>query len=840
MKIDIHTHTKKCKLGDAPTREISATDFCETILSTEVRIIAITNHNVFDLEQYNEIKNGLPPDTQVWPGIELDIREDGSRGHLLVIVSPNVAEQFSQAVDLITKNTTPDNFEASIDNVLEAFDSLKPLYVAHYKQKTPNIADDVLERLTDKTANSSQVIKEVSNSISAGIYISHGHASIFGSDVQDWSDYETIARDLPDLRLPVESFEHFCLLLEKDPTTINTVLDKKISETLNLCPFGDGTFLNMKVFNDINIVFGPKGTGKSCILKAIEKHYLENGKVAKLFESASDKLGDLFDTKGKDLTINLNTYGINYCTNEIEALRATNEVGVTSLNKYVAYFDSESTNRNANKILLKDIEPEEERTTRHSFDEFNEATGTTSDFIKFLENNPAVKKELTKEEHLEVTRILSELLNRLNTRKQLGFSAWKETCLLNSAIQTFRSEVERKTGTAAKPTTTGFRDYAINRMMVESNAAKIIKSIETQLSTHTQDVGSLGPNKGELECRTEYMFHNGTVSDSSLLSLSGVKKTVQKNFVNQVRRILVNVYTDELFPMIAELNDIDDVQDVKSVHELLLFKRYFSLGNSPYTPSSGEASMVMLQEELEADKEIYILDEPERSLGNEYINDVIVPLLKSHARTGKKVFISTHDANIAVRTLPYSSIYRYHGSDGYRTYIGNPHPDFTSGFIANVGYKGFDLLASFYASVGNDILNLNRRTLDFNLFQRNRSTRRLYESWGSPYLENNEDATMPIAELNDVGSQQPSSYYVEDGSYLRLQTLQLGYSLPKHLINRINLSKVRIYVMASNVFTITGYSGLDPAIMTSDRSFGLDLGLWPTPKMYHIGLNVSF
>ena len=72
------------------------------------------------------------------------------------------------------------------------------------------------------------------------------------------------------------------------------------------------------------------------------------------------------------------------------------------------------------------------------------------------------------------------------------------------------------------------------------------------------------------------------------------------------------------------------------------------------------------------DRDIYILDEPERSLGNEYISEVIVPLINDRARAGKKVFISTHDANIAVRTLPYSSVYRCHGKDGYATYIGNP------------------------------------------------------------------------------------------------------------------------------------------------------------------------
>ena len=86
--------------------------------------------------------------------------------------------------------------------------------------------------------------------------------------------------------------------------------------------------------------------------------------------------------------------------------------------------------------------------------------------------------------------------------------------------------------------------------------------------------------------------------------------------------------------------------------------------------------MVMLQKELGMDKEVYVLDEPERSLGNEYISDVIVPMIKERARAGKKVFIATHDANIAVRTLPYSSIYRCHGAGGYSTYMGNPFSNY--------------------------------------------------------------------------------------------------------------------------------------------------------------------
>lgn len=672
MKIDIHTHTRKCKSGDAPTREISPEDFRETILSTDVRIVAITNHNVFDLNQFEEIKALVGIEAQVWPGIELDILEGDSRGHLLVIVSPKSAKEFSVAVDKLTNTFSPDSFTASINNVLETFDALNPLYVAHYNQKKPNISEEVLEMLLTNTEKPECVIKEVTNSISAGIYISHGHPSIYGSDIHDWAKYGEFSNDLPDLRLPVESFEHFCLLLKKDSTAINTTLDRKTSEELLLQPFDDSAVLKIKVFNDINVIFGPKGTGKSCILKAIAKYYSENGIDTRVYESASDRLDEIFDLRGKDLAINLNSHGINYCTDEIKALRGANEIAVTSLIKYVNYFKITNTNKSANKILLKDIDPEDGSSIKREFVEFNSATKRTAEFLGFLAGNLSVKKELSKEELADVTRILSMLVERLSKREWTSFTDWKEITLMNSAINTFRTEIERKTGKPAKPTTTGFRNFAMNRIMVEMNASKIVKAVDTVIPTQTELVGSLGSNKGNLQLLTEFKFQTGSISDGALLSLKDVKKKPQKNFVNCVRNILKHAYADDLFQHISDLNAIEDAEGIKSVYELLLFNRYFALGGQAYSPSSGEASMVRLQKELGTDKEIYVLDEPEKSLGNEYISDVIVPLIKERARAGKKVFISTHDANIAVRTLPYSSVYRCHDKAGYKTYVGNP------------------------------------------------------------------------------------------------------------------------------------------------------------------------
>jgi len=174
-----------------------------------------------------------------------------------------------------------------------------------------------------------------------------------------------------------------------------------------------------------------------------------------------------------------------------------------------------------------------------------------------------------------------------------------------------------------------------------------------------------------------------------------------------------------------------------------------------------------------------------------------------------------------------------------RTYIGNPHPDFIASLIGNLNYKKFQLVANFYSSVGNDMVNLLLRTTDMNFFLSNRSKKRLYESWGSPYLKDNKDAKMPIAQVNDSYSQLPSSYYVEDGSYLRLRNLQLGYELSGHL-KKLRVSRFQVYISASDLFTISKYSGLDPSVNASDSGYGVDLGNWPAPRRYMLGINMSF
>ena len=184
-----------------------------------------------------------------------------------------------------------------------------------------------------------------------------------------------------------------------------------------------------------------------------------------------------------------------------------------------------------------------------------------------------------------------------------------------------------------------------------------------------------------------------------------------------------------------------------------------------------------------------------------------------------------------------------------RTFIGNPHPNFIMGLNLSATYKNFDFSTFLYWKAGGQIANYTRYWTDFNTFQGGRTRRILYDSW-TPEKHN---ALLPRITSNDATSGTvPVSYYIEPGGYLRMRNLMIGYTLPKRIIDRLGIDRLRFYAQAQNIFTITRYSGLDPEITTmntgrndynrrlADRNLGVDAGNYPTPQAFIFGLNLGF
>ncbi len=179
-------------------------------------------------------------------------------------------------------------------------------------------------------------------------------------------------------------------------------------------------------------------------------------------------------------------------------------------------------------------------------------------------------------------------------------------------------------------------------------------------------------------------------------------------------------------------------------------------------------------------------------------------------------------------------------NDADRTYLGSPVPNFTGGFKFVLRYKGFDLEGYIYSSLGNKIFNVSKWFTDFYpSFQGAAISERVKGSW----TPENRGASIPIFESasNFSTNTQSNSFYVEDGSYLRFQNLTLGYNLPTAMLNRVKMSKLRIFVATNNLFTITGYDGLDPSVGgAADTNFGIDVGNYPITRSFTAGLNLGF
>ncbi len=175
-----------------------------------------------------------------------------------------------------------------------------------------------------------------------------------------------------------------------------------------------------------------------------------------------------------------------------------------------------------------------------------------------------------------------------------------------------------------------------------------------------------------------------------------------------------------------------------------------------------------------------------------------------------------------------------------RVWLGSPVPKFTGGITLTLRYMNFDLVAYGYTSIGNKIFNVSKWFTDFYpSFQGAAISERVKDSW----TPENTGATTPIFESasNFSTNTQSNSFYVEDGSYFRLQNLTIGYTLPAPLLDKMKLTRLRLYASTNNLFTITKYQGLDPAVGgAADTNFGIDVGNYPITRQFTLGLNLGF
>jgi len=179
-----------------------------------------------------------------------------------------------------------------------------------------------------------------------------------------------------------------------------------------------------------------------------------------------------------------------------------------------------------------------------------------------------------------------------------------------------------------------------------------------------------------------------------------------------------------------------------------------------------------------------------------------------------------------------------------KTILGNPYPDLTFGLYFNVRYRQFDFAMFWQGTYGNEIYNATKLWL-YNPYGSSNWTHDILNSYRSPQYDESGEMTDPGLTDTDLHrfdyyaenkNLRVSDFYVEDGSYLRLKNIQLGYTLDPALTRRIHIESLRIYIAAQNLVTFTRYSCLDPEV----GGWCIDCGIYPQPRTIYAGVNVGF
>jgi len=177
-----------------------------------------------------------------------------------------------------------------------------------------------------------------------------------------------------------------------------------------------------------------------------------------------------------------------------------------------------------------------------------------------------------------------------------------------------------------------------------------------------------------------------------------------------------------------------------------------------------------------------------------------------------------------------------------QTVIGSPFPDFSYGFNINLLYKNFDMTIFLQGKQGHDVFNLVWAGINDGEGDNNATTAML-----NRWTPDNRQTSMPRAVIGDPNQNfRPSTRFMEDASYLRIQNIQLGYSLGTGLLDKLNLSNLRIFVSVQNLFTFTDYRSFNPEVGTlttgsqSSLTRGIDFGAYPIPRTIEGGIQIDF
>lgn len=666
MKIDLHCHTKATKSGDGAARNVTTDMFLEKVANADVKIIAITNHNHFDLEQYRTLRDTVKDFCQVWPGVEIDI-QGKTKWHLIVVANPENVELFNiKVVDLfVGKNIN--KCALSMEEVFNALNKCDVIYIPHY-HKNPGIKEEDRKKLSELIGDESRIFLELSNHRSLGVYTNYGFRSIVGSDVKDWNLYDQC--EFAELKLPVESFSQFCLLAKRDETIVETLLNKKQSLNLIGKPH-ESVSIEVKLYQDVNILFGPKGTGKTELIKSLHNEMAARGLKCESYiaQDRGEEFKKLTSITGMERDVR--KVGAVSCEEDFRLISNWKDTSVTPFEQYVNWYNTRDNSANKKRMKIT----EATALTFTVTDKYRQHKADKELIERILTDirKISLNEYISDEDEYSLLELLNKLTKCIATEREIDLIDEFSTKLTNTTISKIKYHADRSTDTVSKPSSTGLYEYTQNRINLLNAVTHILKTINMPEYNEREYLGEL-EDKGKIYINYRYRFLCDSSVRKEFDSTIGINRLKGiKAVLNSIRD---DIFSDDMALKIEDLNEKLNESKIISVKQFLGISKFIcDESGEEYIASNGEQGILLLQKTLQNEADAYFLDEPELGMGGSYIDANIRPLIVNLAKQRKYVVVATHNANIAVRTLPYTSIFRTHENGRYLTYVGNPFND---------------------------------------------------------------------------------------------------------------------------------------------------------------------
>lgn len=670
MLIDLHCHTKAIKRGDGKKRNVDAATFVSRVSRAGVGIVAITNHNAFDLDQYNEFVCAANGAFQIWPGVELDVTSgaEGSHWHMLVVCSPINAHVLDGIIKKLLSGLSPNDCLLKFSDVKAAFQGIDALFISHCHDKRPFVREAELKEIFNAENGPWNYFFEPRTLITVGIMASHGWNMMLGSDIKDWTKYPNC--ELPQLRLAVDSFEQFVLLAKRDSPTIQTILEKVSPVPMVAHPHAD-VDVKLPIFKEVNVIFGQKGTGKSEIAKSLKNSVEAQGLTCSSYlgNQKSSQFDALLNVKA--VPREPSSLGLEDFKDSVEKICNLEERTPIPLDGFIDWAKTEGNNEKKSRFSISRCMDLPVRTS----DDYERHSKNYSDVAAFADNvgNGTYLEYLSAEDSSSLNLLLSKLQNKTIDKRNSEYVCRKSELLANKSLHILKMEIDRKSSTKSIPGSVGYFAFARERLAL-MRAVRDIKETLKPKEQKSYDYLGRFDNKGVVNLVTAYRLLEPDSRSKEFINKISELKEWKKHF-----DALSNSFeSGDVAKCRSDFSDYVTQTGIDSVKDFIGVRRFVELASTgiPYDPSDGEKGILLLERVLNQEADWYVLDEPEAGMSNSYIDGVIRPLVVKLGKAGKTVVIATHNANLAVRTLPYSSIYREHqnGQD-YKTYIGNPFTD---------------------------------------------------------------------------------------------------------------------------------------------------------------------